>query len=36
MRSIIYALPKYLISAALGLGLLATAIIMLQRRKGGE
>jgi hypothetical protein len=33
MREVLFALPKYLISAGLGLGLLAAAIILLQRRK---
>ena len=33
LRSVIFALPKYLISAVLGLALLAVAIILLQRRK---
>jgi hypothetical protein len=36
MRDILFALPKYFISAALGLGLLAAAIVMLQRRKGND
>lgn len=33
MRDFLYALPKYLISAGLGLALLAVAIVLLQRRR---
>jgi VIT1/CCC1 family predicted Fe2+/Mn2+ transporter len=33
MRDVLFALPKYLISAALGLALLGVAIYLLQRRK---
>ena len=36
LRDFFYALPKYFISAGLGLALLATAIIMLQRRKSDD
>ena len=36
MREFFYALPKYLISAGLGVALLAVAIVMLLRRKSGE
>ena len=36
LRDFFYALPKYFISAGLGIALLATAIIMLQRRKGDD
>jgi hypothetical protein len=33
IRDFLFALPKYLISAALGLALLGTAIVLLQRRR---
>ena len=36
MRDVFYALPKYLISAGLGIALLAVAIVMLQRRDQGR
>ncbi|HEX3082712.1 MAG TPA: hypothetical protein VHQ86_05710, partial [Candidatus Saccharimonadia bacterium] len=36
MRDFFYALPKYVISAGLGLALLGVAIVMLQRRKGND
>ncbi len=36
LRDFFYALPKYVISAGLGLALLAVAIVMLQRRKGND
>jgi hypothetical protein len=36
LRDFFYALPKYLISAGLGLALLAVAIVMLQRRGNDE
>ncbi len=36
LRDFFYALPKYVISATLGLALLAVAIVLLSRRKGGD
>ncbi len=33
MRSVLFALPKYVISAVLGIALLAVAIVMLQRKR---
>jgi len=36
LRDFFYALPKYVISAGLGLALLVVAIVMLQRRKSDD
>ncbi len=36
LRGIFDALPKYVISAGLGLALLVVAIVLLQRRQGGD